>query len=140
MFNGCSKLKEINVSNFKTKNCESIISMFEGCSSIKEIDMFNWDMNKISINDIYGLFAYCSNLKRIQINFDSEKIVEKIKDNNNNICFRNNIYDSKDKDSKKKTMEIIKGLPENGIFLWKKGKNCNKLLELLPDSWIRLQN
>ena len=140
MFRGCSKLKEINVSNFKTKNCEYIISMFERCSSIECIDMLNWDMNKIGMEDMRGLFAGCSNLKSIKMNFDSEKKVEKEKYENINICFKSYIYDVETK--KKKSCyikEVFVGLPENGIFIWKKGVNCNKLLKDLPVSWNRSQ-
>ncbi len=34
---------------------------------------------------------------------------------------------------------IFQDLPENGIFVWKKGVNCNKLLKELPVSWNRSQ-
>ena len=33
----------------------------------------------------------------------------------------------------------FQGLPENGIFIWKKGVNCNELLKQLPVSWNRSQ-
>ena len=136
MFYRCSKLKEINVSNFKTKNCEYIISMFESCSSIECIDMLNWDMNKIGMEDIRGLFAYCSNLKNIKMNFDSEKKVEKEEYENINICFKSYIYGGS---VMSQAIKVFVGLPENGIFIWKKGVKCNKLLKKLPKSWTRLQ-
>ena len=141
MFYRCSKLKEINVSNFKTKNCEYIISMFERCSSIECIDMLNWDMNKIGMDDIEGLFANCSNLKSIKMNFDSEKKVKKEKYEYINICFKSYIYDVREMKQQKVncTTEVFVGLPENGIFIWKKGVNCNKLLKDLPVSWNRSQ-
>ena len=140
MFNRCSKLKEINVSNFKTKNCEYIDYMFEDCSSIECIDMLNWDMNKIEMDDIEGLFANCSNLKSIKMNFDSEKKVKRLKDENINICFKSYIYNAETKEeTSRHTEEVFVGLPENGIFIWKKGVNCNKLLKDLPVSWNRSQ-
>ena len=141
MFLGSSKLKEINVSNFKTKNCESIRYMFERCSSIECIDMLNWDMNKIGMYDIQCLFAYCSNLKSIKMNFDSEKKVKKEKYEYINICFKSYIHDvrEKNKEISRHTKEVFVGLPENGIFIWKKGVNCNKLLKDLPVSWNRSQ-
>ena len=45
-----SKLKEINISKFKTTNCENINRMFSGCNALESIDMLNWDMK--NINDI----------------------------------------------------------------------------------------
>ena len=137
MFRGCSKLKEINVSNFKTKNCEYIISMFERCSSIECIDMLNWDMNKIGMEDIEGLFADCSNLKSIKMNFDSEKKFKRLKEVNINICFKSYIGATRLEETKSGI--IFDCLPENGIFIWKKGVNCNKLLKDLPVSWNRSQ-
>ena len=37
MFNGCSSLKELNLSNFNTNNVTDISFMFSGCS--KELRM-----------------------------------------------------------------------------------------------------
>ena len=143
MFCGCSKLKEINVTNFKTKNCRYINKMFRGCKSLESIDMLNWDMNKIGMYDIGGLFGNCSSLKSIKMNFDSEK---KVYNENKNeyikICFKNyifdilNIFQSKALNIPSGTFE---GLPGNGIFIWKKGVNCNELLKQLPVSWNRSQ-
>ena len=109
MFYHCPKIKEINVSNFKTTNCENIANMFSNCSSLKSIDMLNWDMK--NINYIEGLFGGCSNLKNIKMNF-----------NNNKAKCSKNLY-------------IFYGLPEGGSFIWKKGTDCNRILELLPASW-----
>ena len=115
--------------------------MFDNCSSIECIDMLNWDMNKIGMDHIRGLFAYCSNLKSIKMNFDSEKKVEKEKYENINICFKSYIYDVREMNKKEARYikEVFVGLPENGIFIWKKGVNCNKLLKDLPVSWNRSQ-
>ena len=123
MFSDCSKLKEINVSNFKTKNCESIIGMFEKCSSIEFIDMLNWDMNKLGMNDIEHLFIYCSNLQSIKMNFDSEKKVYNFGNFENiNYSFKNYINENDAPLQVTPNWEagIFKGLPENGIFVWKK--------------------
>ena len=107
MFAFCSKLKEINVSKFKTTNCENIRYMFYKCYSLESIDMLNWDMK--NINDIDYLFNYCSELKKIKMNFN----------NNKNLSFN----------------DIFEGLPEGGSFVWKKGTNCNELLKELPVGW-----
>ena len=109
MFYHCPKIKEINVSNFKTSNCENIANMFYNCSSLEAIDMLNWDMK--NINYIEGLFGGCSNLKYIKMNF-----------NNNKAKCSKNLY-------------IFYGLSEGGSFVWKKGTDCNRILELLPASW-----
>ena len=111
MFSYCSKLKQINVSKFKTTNCEDIYAMFYSCYSLESIDMLNWDMK--NINNIKYLFSGCSKLKNIKMNFNNDKKLE----------FYKTFY----------------GLPEGGSFVWKKGTNCNELLKRLPVSWNRTQ-
>ena len=142
MFRGCSKLKEINVSNFNTKNCKYMRQIFENCKSIEFIDMLNWDMsNIINRRGIVGLFYDCSSLKNIKINFNKENYFEEknemIDNEYNNICFKNDLEFSKNKQKSYSNEDIFKGLPENGLFIWRKGINCNKLLELLPVNWNR---
>ena len=120
----CSKLKEINVSKFKTTNCKDINRMFFNCSSLESIDMLYWDMK--NINDIDYLFFGCSKLKIIKMNFN----------NNNPKCFEKkmnivgNYYPLE---------SLFRGLPESGSFVWKKGTNCDELLKFLPVGWNRTQ-
>ena len=107
MFSYCSKLKQINVSKFKTTNCEDISFMFFNCYSLESIDMLNWDMK--NINDIKYLYEDCSKLKNIKMNFN----------NNKKLSFGG----------------IFLGLPKDGSFIYKKGNNCEELLKKLPKSW-----
>ena len=123
MFKECQNLKDINVSNFKTTNCENIAKMFYHCFSLESIDMLNWDMK--NINNIDFLFYECEKLKSIKMNFNN---------NNNSIFEESGILGTYDK-----KINIFTGLPEEGSFIWKKGVNCNKLLKLLPESWNRAQ-
>ena len=123
MFYNCSKLKEINVSKFKTTNCENIESMFNRCSSLESIDMLNWDMK--NINNIEYLFDGCSKLKNIKMNFN----------NNNPKCFQEYYFFGNHNPRE----AVFRGLPEGGSFVWKKGTNCNELLKLLPVSWNKIQ-
>ena len=111
MFYRCSKLKQINVSKFITTNCEKISGMFYYCSSLESINMLNWD--KKNINNIDYLFYECSKLRNIKMNFNNDKKLS--------------FYRTFDE------------LPEGGSFVWKKGTNCNELLQHLPVSWNRTQ-
>ena len=142
MFYGCSKLKQINVSNFRTKNCKYMDGMFLDCESLESIDMLNWDMS--NIDNLYGirsLFENCSSLKKIKMNFNKENYFERVDKKvfeYEHICFKQNFEVIK-KEKLSRNEDIFKGLPENGSFIWRKGINCNKLLELLPVSWNRSQ-
>ena len=113
--------------------------MFKGCESLESIDMLNWDMNKIGMHNIKGLFGNCSSLKSIKMNFDSEKkVYNENKNEDIKICFKNYIYNMCP-GVEEITPGTFEGLPENGIFIWKKGVNCNELLKQLPVSWNRSQ-
>ena len=43
MFNGCSSLKELNISNFNTDNVTNMSCMFNGCSSLEELHISNFN-------------------------------------------------------------------------------------------------
>lgn len=127
MFYNCSKLKEIDVSKFKTKFCENIVSMFEDCKSLESIDMLKWNIN--SLKYINRLFSGCSKLKIIKINLYNKGFKIAKKDNDIFFCKRKEV----------ETSDIFDGLPKDGSFVWKKGKNCDEILKYLPVSWNRTQ-
>jgi len=52
MFNGCSSLKEINLSKFNTQNVTDMSWMFYGCSSLKEINLSNFNTQKCYIYEL----------------------------------------------------------------------------------------
>ena len=77
MFCGCSLLKEINLSNFNTKNIKNMISMFCRCSSLKELNLSYFRTNKV--NDIKNLFyGFPFNLSIICTNNLIQKEYEKL--------------------------------------------------------------
>ena len=121
-----------------------MVGMFLDCESLESIDMLNWDMSNIdNLYGIKGLFENCSSLKKIKMNFNKENYFERAnkkesENEYNKISFKEDLEDPK-KEESLENEDIFKGLPENGSFIWRKGINCNKLLELLPVSWNRLQ-
>ena len=77
------------------------------------------------------------------MNFNKENYFERVdkkksKNEYNKICFKKYLEGNSQQGSFRNE-DIFKGLPENGSFIWRKGINCNKLLELLPVSWNRSQ-
>ena len=58
MFNGCSSLKELNLSNFNTNNVTDMEYMFYVCSSLKELNLSNFNTNNV-IN-MSWMFGGCS--------------------------------------------------------------------------------
>ena len=51
MFEGCSSLNSLNLSNLDTSNVTSMSYMFHGCSSLSSLNLSNFD----NINMIYFL-------------------------------------------------------------------------------------
>ena len=47
MFQKCSSLESIDISNFNTPLLDDISSMFTGCSSLTSIDLSNFNSQKI---------------------------------------------------------------------------------------------
>ena len=66
MFNGCSSLKELNLSNFNTNNVLDMSCMFEGCSSLKELNLCNFNTNNVAM--IGSMFEGCSDELKKKIN------------------------------------------------------------------------
>ena len=63
MFYNCSSLKTIDVKGFKTDNVEDMSGMFSGCSSLTNLDLSGFKTDNVT--DMKELFNNCSNLATI---------------------------------------------------------------------------
>ena len=118
MFDGCFKLKSIDVSKFNSSKCKDINHMFRDCNSITEINMFNWDMSSLQKDKdgffLYGIFDGCNNLKTIIMSGN----------------YKSKIFG--------KTLPFD-GLSKNGSIIWKKGNKIDNILKALPINWNKQQ-
>ena len=74
MFFGCSKITEIDLSNFDSSQVIYMVDMFYGCSSLKSINLYNFDTSKVSHME-YMFYNY-SLLTSINLsNFDTSNII-----------------------------------------------------------------
>ena len=74
MFFGCSKITNIDLSNFNTKNITDMSHMFDGCESLTNIDLSIFNTQKV-INMSY-MFGKCNSLTNINLsNFNTENII-----------------------------------------------------------------
>ena len=65
LFSGCSSLKEINITNFKTNKVIDMSCMFYGCISLKELNLSNFTFKeKIKMD---SMFYECSSLEELLI-------------------------------------------------------------------------
>ena len=73
MFQGCSRLIEIDVSDFDTSNVVNMYEMFNGCTNLISLDLSNFNTsNVIKMDD---MFANNNNLKSLDISsFDTSKV------------------------------------------------------------------
>jgi len=63
IFRGCSSLKEINLSTFKTDKLVDMRGMFVLCSSLEEIDLSSFKTDNVT--NMSGLFVLCTSLKKL---------------------------------------------------------------------------
>ena len=64
MFEGCSKLKSLDLSNFNTSGVKDMSCMFDYCISLTSLDLSGWDISR-TINK--PTFTECSKLKTIRM-------------------------------------------------------------------------
>ena len=82
MFEGCSKLTSLDLSNFNTSNVTGTFSneferMFYGCTSLETLDLSGWNLDKIKT--MSNMFKGCSNLKTIRMIGCNQTTIDKIK-------------------------------------------------------------
>ena len=55
MFNKCSSLTSLNLSNFNTNNVTNMDSMFNKCSSLTSLNLSNFNTNNVTNMEMYVL-------------------------------------------------------------------------------------
>ena len=75
MFQSCSKLGEIDLSNFNMQNVTTIEKMFYVCSGLINLKLNNW--NPLVLTNVDNAFLYCSQLKEIDFSLVNSKTYEK---------------------------------------------------------------
>ena len=74
MFNGCSALTSLDLTNFNTANVTYMDNMFNGCSALESLDLTNF--NTANVTDMSFMFKGCSALKSLDLtNFNTAKVV-----------------------------------------------------------------
>ena len=75
MFENCTSLKEIDLSNFETKNVYHMNDMFMNCSSLKTIDTSKF--NTAKVKDMKFMFYNCSSLQTLDVsNFNTSNVTD----------------------------------------------------------------
>ncbi|MBQ0072705.1 MAG: BspA family leucine-rich repeat surface protein [Prevotella sp.] len=73
MFNYCSSLASLDVSNFNTQNVKNMFCMFQKCTALTSLDVSNF--NTQNVTDIGYVFNGCSALTSIDVtNFNTQNV------------------------------------------------------------------
>ena len=73
MFNGCSALKSLDLTKFNTANVEFMYHMFDGCSALTSLDLTNF--NTANVEYMNNMFEGCSALESLNLtNFNTENV------------------------------------------------------------------
>ena len=76
MFFECSSIRNLNLSNFDTKNVTNMRGMFSGCSSITNLNLSNFDTKNVT--DMSCMFDGCKSLKIENVKTNDEKILKQL--------------------------------------------------------------
>ena len=73
MFNNCSLLKYLDLSNFNTSKVTSMYGIFQNCTKLTTVDLTSFDTS--NANDIGSIFNECSSLTSIDLSsFNTSKV------------------------------------------------------------------
>ena len=73
MFYNCIGLTSLDLSNFDTSHVTGMNSMFSSCSSLTSLDLSNFDTS--SVNNMGSMFYYCFRLTSLDLsNFDTSQV------------------------------------------------------------------
>ena len=75
MFEVCSSLTNINLSNINTNKVTDMSNMFCGCNSLTNIDLSNF--NTQNVTNMSSMFDGCNSLKKENIKTKDKKILDK---------------------------------------------------------------
>ena len=75
MFEGCSALKSLDLTNFNTANVTDMSFMFKGCSALKSLDLTNFNTAKVT--NMSFMFHGCSALTSLDLtNFNTANVTD----------------------------------------------------------------
>ena len=69
MFQSCTKMISLNVSNWDTSNINNFQVMFQSCGNLTTLNVANWDTRKVT--SFFGMFNLCSSLNPDVTNWDT---------------------------------------------------------------------
>ena len=78
IFNDCSGLTSLDISNFDTSNVTNMNSMFINCTGLTSLDVSNFDTSKVT--DMNSMFSDCKKLNAIRMVGCTTETITKIEE------------------------------------------------------------
>lgn len=76
LFNGCTSLDNVNLSGFDTSEVTTMSSMFYDCGLLTELDLSSFDTSNVT--NMNSIFYDCHNLKKLDLSsWDFSKVTNK---------------------------------------------------------------
>ena len=73
MFFLCTGLQTLDVSNFDTSQVTDMNNMFAGCKALQTLDLSNFNTNQVT--DMAGMFSSCDKIQTVNVsNFDTSQV------------------------------------------------------------------
>ena len=73
MFEGCTNLRSLDLSNFDTSNVTNMDSMFQECNGLTSLDVSSFDTSKVT--NMQYMFSNCNSLTSLDLSsFDTSKV------------------------------------------------------------------
>ena len=74
MFYNCTTLNKLNLSNLTTSNVYSMSNMFAGCYKLISLDLSSFNTQKV--NNMRSMFSFCTRLSSLNLlNFDTSEVI-----------------------------------------------------------------
>ena len=115
MFNACSKLTSLNLSNFNTAEVTNMSYMFKSCKALTSLNLSNFNTEKVT--DMQGMFGECWDLTSLNLtSFNTEKVTN----------MRHMFFNCSDLTS----LNLSNFNTEKVMYMSNMFYNCNKLTSL----------
>lgn len=113
MFEDCSALIQLDISNFDTSNVTKMETMFCICEKLTQLDLSNFDISNVT--DMHGMFYNCAKLAIIYV---SDKWnVNKVTISDNMFSRCNSLINF---NTEKVEIEMAKPIEQGGYLILKK--------------------
>ena len=120
MFYGCSKLTQLDVSNWDASQVTNMNTAFQNCSKLTQLDVSNWDTSQVK--SMYAMFYGCSSLTQLDVsNFDMSNVTSM------SAMFQNC--------SKLTQLDVSNWDTSNVTNMSAMFQNCSKLTQLDVSNW-----